>query len=170
VDCKWVREYGVDDFLEPGADRAHGKCSFPEVCLDVVLDITNNLEAPVPRTKIIFFKVRDGSVPLFDWADSLEAKAREQCFIRLERLEAMGHELRRPEAENLGNGLYELRAKSQGVNLRMLYFFHGSAAVVVTHGLKKQRARVPLAELELAQARRRAFLADPMRHSYEGSR
>ena len=59
-------------------------------------------------------------------------KPKEKCFVRLERLEEMGHELRRPEAENLGDDIYELRAKHLGVNYRMIYFFHGKAAVVVT--------------------------------------
>src|SRR6266487_1056655 len=90
--------------------------------VDVVRKITNNVGRRMPRTELIFFKESDGATPLVDWFDSLQQKARAKCFVRLERLEAMGHELRRPEAENLGEGIYELRAKHQGVNYRMLYF------------------------------------------------
>lgn len=122
----------------------------------------------MPRTELIFFKESDGATPLVDWFDSLQQKARAKCFVRLERLEAIGHELRRPEAENLGEGIYELRAKHQGVNYRMLYFFHGRAAVVVTHGFTKQQAAVPAGEIQLARRRKQEFEAIPAMHSFKG--
>lgn len=120
----------------------------------------------MPRTELIFFKETDGLVPLVRWLDRLQEKAREKCFVRLEE---MGHELRRPEAENLGAGIYELRAKHHGVNYRMLYFFHGSAAVIVTHGFAKQQAAVPPGEIRLATQRKRAFEANPPMHTFKGS-
>jgi phage-related protein len=59
----------------------------------------------------------------------------------------MGHELRRPEADYLRDDIYELRASHQGVHCRMLYFFHGTAAIIVSHGLIKER-EVPPREIE----------------------
>jgi phage-related protein len=123
----------------------------------------------LPRTELVFFKENDGSVPLVEWLDGLQVKAREKCFVRLERLEELGHELRRPEAENLGEGIYELRAKHNGVNYRMLYFFRGSTAVIVTHGFAKQQAEVPPGEIRLATRRKRTFEANPAMHSFKGS-
>ncbi|MFY9825388.1 MAG: type II toxin-antitoxin system RelE/ParE family toxin [Thermoanaerobaculia bacterium] len=35
--------------------------------------------------------------------------------------------------------MYELRAKHQGVNYRLLYFFHGQSAIVLAHGVVKQQ-------------------------------
>lgn len=122
----------------------------------------------MPQTKVIFFKDTDESTPLIEWLDGLQQKAREKCFVRLERLEEMGHELRRPEAENLGGGLYELRAKHQGVNYRMLYFFHGRTAVVVTQGFTKQQAAVPAGEIQLAHKRMKTFEANPAKHTFTG--
>jgi hypothetical protein len=52
----------------------------------------------------------------------------------LERLREMGHELRRPEADFLRDGVYELRVSLQGVHHRILYFFHVTIAAVVSHG------------------------------------
>lgn len=49
----------------------------------------------MPRVRLVLFREADGSVPLIDWLDGLEPQARERCYVRLERLEAMGHELRR---------------------------------------------------------------------------
>ena len=78
----------------------------------------------------------------------------------------MGHELRRPEADYLRDGIYELRVGLQGVNYRMLYFFHARVAAVLTHGLVKERA-VPPREIEEAIRRKRKFESDPERHTYK---
>jgi ribosome-binding protein aMBF1 (putative translation factor) len=45
---------------------------------------------------------------------------------------------------------------SQGTHYRILYFFHGRAIVVVSHGLKKERI-VPPTEIDLAIRRRAKF-------------
>jgi len=66
----------------------------------------------------------------------------------------------------LRDGIYELRASLQGVNYRILYFFHGSTAAVVSHGLVKERA-VPSGEIGEAIDRRARFAADPKKHTYE---
>ena len=71
-------------------------------------------------------------------------------MVRLERLEELGHELRRPEVDYPREGIYALRTKHGGVNYRMLYFFHGRTAAVVSHGITKQRAAVPPKEIEKA--------------------
>jgi hypothetical protein len=70
----------------------------------------------------------------------LQAKALEKCLARLLRLEELGHELRRPEGDYLRDDIYELRASLHGVHYRMLYFFHGTTAAIVSHGLIKERA------------------------------
>ncbi len=99
-----------------------------------------------------------------DWLDSIARKAQAKCLVKLGRLEEFGHELRRPEADYLRDGLYELRVRLQGVNYRMLYCFHGRTAVVISHGLVKQK-KVPAKEINLAIARKRLFEADPKAHS-----
>lgn len=118
-------------------------------------------------TKVIIYRDRDGKAPLIDWFETLTPKARTKCRVRLERLAEMGHELRRPEADYLRDRIHELRAKHDGVNYRMLYFFHGREAVVVSHGIMKQRDNVPNAEIEIAIQRMRAFMKDPKAHTYE---
>jgi phage-related protein len=103
------------------------------------------------------------------WLGSIPPKASDKCIIRLERLAALGYEMRRPEADLLRDGIYELRVVFQGVHYRMLYFFHGNAAVVVSHGLKKERA-VPAVEIERAIQRRSVYFANPEAHWAELSR
>lgn len=47
----------------------------------------------------------------------------------------------------------------------MLYFFHGRRAVVVSHGLVKERI-VPPREMDLAIRRKARFEANPDRHGF----
>jgi phage-related protein len=104
-------------------------------------------------------------VPLNEWFEILPGKVIQKCLVKLSRLEEKGHDIRRPEADYLRDGIYELRASYQGVHYRMLYFFHARTAVVVSHGLAKERA-VPSREIALALKRREKFEADPTRHSF----
>jgi phage-related protein len=78
----------------------------------------------------------------------------------------MGHELRRPEADYLGDGIHELRARAGRMNYRVLYFFHGRHTAVLAHAFTKE-GRVPRAEIDRSMRRRTEFLADPEKHTYE---
>ncbi len=108
----------------------------------------------------------DGTVPVLEWLDTLSPKAQDKCRIRIERLQELGHELRRPEAEYLRDGIYELRIGLQGVNYRILYFFHGKVAAVLAHGFLKERA-VPVRDLNEALRRKHKFERAPEQHTYQ---
>lgn len=107
------------------------------------------------QTEVFFYREpEDKSVPLLEWLDEMPAKVQDKCIERIDRLGELGHELRRPEADFLRDGIYELRASYQGVNYRMLYFFAGKAVVVVSHGLTKER-QVPPREIDKAVERKK---------------
>lgn len=118
----------------------------------------------MPQVEVLIYREDDESEPLTDWLATLPPQAQDRCLARLALLGERGHELRRPNAENLGSGLYELRVKFYRINYRMLYFFHGRDIAVVSHGLAKERA-VPRREIELALERKRKFEQDPERHA-----
>jgi len=120
----------------------------------------------MPATNVIFYREDDDSVPILDWLDAIPAKAQVKCLARLKRLEDLGHELRRPEADLLRDGIYELRVGLQGIHYRMLYFFHGKDVAVVSQGLTKER-RVPPREIDAAISRMKKFEADPERHTFQ---
>ena len=120
----------------------------------------------MPNISVVFYRESDGTAPVLEWLDALAPKAQDKCRIKIERLGELGHELRRPEADLLRDGIYELRIGLQGMNYRILYFFHGRTAAVLAHGLVKERA-VPSREIELAMTRKRRFEQDPDRHVYE---
>jgi len=115
---------------------------------------------------VLFYQEDDGTIPVLDWLDSLPPKAQDKCVVKIERLRELGHELRRPEADFLRDGIYELRVGLRGVNYRLLYFFHGKGAVVLAHGLTKERV-VPPREIHEAIRRKRKFEQDPDKHTYQ---
>ena len=96
---------------------------------------------------------------------TLDDSSRRRCFAALIHLAQFGHELRRPQAENLGDGIYELRVKVLKVNYRMLYFFHGQRVVVLSHGFAKMQAIVPNIEIDRALRRKSDYQANPARHT-----
>jgi len=123
----------------------------------------------MPECILVYYREDAGTKPLEAWLDGLIPKAREKCLAKLKRLENLGHELRRPEADYLRDGIYELRVGRQGVNYRMLYFFYGRLAVVVSHGITKE-GEVPSREIDLAIRRKSAFETAPERHGFQRMR
>lgn len=118
------------------------------------------------QTEVFFFReAKDDSVPLFAWLETLPSKVLAKCIERIDRLGELGHELRRPEADYLRDGIYELRASYQGVHYRMLYFFTGKAVVVLSHGLTKER-EVPPREIDRAVERKQRVEADFERNTF----
>ncbi len=118
----------------------------------------------MPETEVLIFAEDDGSAPLLVWLDALATKVQDKCLVRIERLGEMGHELRRPEADSLRDGIHELRASFARVHYRMLYFFHRQRAVI-SHGCIKED-KVPPGQIDLAIDRRRRFEENPDRHTY----
>ena len=120
----------------------------------------------MPRINIIFFQAEDGSVPFLDWFDSLPIKAQDKCVVKLERLAELGYELRRPEADYSRDDIYELRIGLSGINYRILYFFSGQTAAILSHGIIKERL-VPAKEIDLAIKHKKIFEKDAARHTYQ---
>jgi phage-related protein len=119
----------------------------------------------MPTITVIFFVEDDGTCPFLVWLDELPTKVQDKCTVRIERLAELGHEMRRPEADFLRDGIYELRTSYQGVNYRVLYFFYQQTAVV-SHGVTKEK-EVPKREIERAIRNMALFEKDPAKHTYE---
>ena len=120
----------------------------------------------MPKTKVIFYHEDADTVPALDWLDTLPLKALDKCRVRIERLRELGHELRRPEADYLRDGIYELRIGLGGKNYRILYFFHGQTVAVLAHGMIKERV-VPFGDIDKAIMRKTKFEKDPKGHTYQ---
>ena len=120
----------------------------------------------MPRTTVYIYAEVDGQSPVLDWLRALRRdnlRAFVACRARVVLLASLGHELRRPHADLLRDGIYELRARVGRVNYRLLYFYHGKDIAVVAHGLTKE-AGVPAVDIERALERRRRYEKDPTKH------
>ncbi|HTP41504.1 MAG TPA: type II toxin-antitoxin system RelE/ParE family toxin [Nitrospiria bacterium] len=118
----------------------------------------------MPATRVVFYQ-EQRRCPVLEWLDDLPKKIQAKAQVRIERLAELGHELHRPDADYLRDGMYELRWRFQSVNYRILYFYHGTAVVVLAHGLTKED-QVPVRDIELARTRKVAFESDPDGHTY----
>ena len=82
-----------------------------------------------------------------DLTEKEDAKIR--AYIRI--LKEYGHDLRRPVADYLGEGIYELRPGAH----RVFYFFFMKDSVVLLHMLRKKTDRIPLSDLDLCVKRKK---------------
>jgi phage-related protein len=116
------------------------------------------------ETVVVFFREDDGSVPSLGWLDELHEKVQNKFIVRINRLVECGHELRRPEADYLRDGIYELRVRHMRINYRLLYFFSGQRAIL-SHGITKDD-KVPEHQIDLAIDRLSKFERNPQKQTY----
>lgn len=119
---------------------------------------------------VAFYQEKDGDAPVVEWLKELRqtnVKAFIKCRAALTRLALLGHELRRPEADFLRDGIHELRIRMGSVNYRLLYFFHERTICVVAHGCTKEDV-VPPADINRTIARKSAFITNPTAHIFKG--
>jgi|GEM_PF-1100976 len=118
---------------------------------------------------VYFYQESPGNVPVWDWVQSLRVKDRRRykaLFRALILLTALGSDLRRPQTAALGNGLFELRRETDGVQLRLIFFYVPGGIAVVAHHLIKKTQAVPRSDIELALQRKRKYELDPDRHTF----
>ena len=119
----------------------------------------------MPETQINIYQTEDGEVPLRTWLDKQNKKVQEKAYLLIELLEERGHALRRPHADFLNDGIYELRIIVQRVQHRILYAFVGKQAVLLTHGLTKEK-KVPQKEIDRACEYKAKYEKNPAKHTY----
>ena len=118
----------------------------------------------MPKAEVVLYKENE-EVYFLKWLKTVPVKAQRKCLVYLSQLAAHGHELRRPVADLLRDGIYELRPSLQGVPYRILYFFSGENFVVVSHAITKESA-VPAVEIDRAIERKRKFELNPSKHIF----
>ena len=121
----------------------------------------------MPVTEVLLYQEQDGTIPVLDWLKDLQRTnpaAFQKCLFLLDLLEQFGHELRRPRADLLRDGVYELRTEVRNVNYRLLYGFVGKDVAVVVHTLTK-KAKVPDRDIDLAVSRLALVRQSPTTHT-----
>ena len=112
-----------------------------------------------PPWKIEFYTQANGRCPARDFLDSLQPKDRVRVDRLITLLGERGIELRRPYVDQLRDGVWELRAKVQAGQVRLLYFFFDRSKIVIAHGVVKKGGPVLPREIDNAIARRADYSA-----------
>jgi len=91
-----------------------------------------------------------GKSPVIDFIKALPVKERAKIFAYISELEKQGNNLRRPMADYLEDGIYELRPKDN----RIFYFFYLKNNAVLVHAIKKRSREIPRNDLNLCLRRK----------------
>jgi phage-related protein len=127
----------------------------------------------MPDTNVRLFKSERGEVPLMKWLNEIEVVEPigfANCLQRIDELRTLGHEMRMPGRERLGDSIYELRAKYKHTRYRIFYFFYGKDSdgkdrACLSHGLKKKVRKVPQEDLDTTVRRKALVDKDPVKHT-----
>ena len=104
--------------------------------------------------RLEFYRTTRGDEPALDYIRAQVKAHKAKIGRALLYLTDLGHLARRPMADYLGNGLYELRIPVDGHQHRLLYFFHERTVIIVTSAILKNEEKVPPKELMRAWRRR----------------
>ena len=124
----------------------------------------------VPQAQVIFYQDENSTAPVLEWLKVLIKKDRKgyaNCVARIQQLASAGYELRRPAADYLRDGIYELRAKHIHIQYRILYFFDGQNIAILAHAISKDTDQVPSVDIDRAIRRKRQFEENPNVHTYQ---
>ncbi len=99
---------------------------------------------------VYFFVDKDGNRPVKEFIHSLTQKEQAKVYAYIAELKKQGNNLRRPMADYLEDGIYELRPKDN----RFFYFFYLRDRAVLVHAIKKHVKKVPENNLRLCIKRK----------------
>jgi len=99
---------------------------------------------------IYYFLDEKRNSPIEEFIDSLPLKEQEKILAYISELLKEGYNLRRPMADYLGHGIYELRPK----NNRIFYFFFIRDSAVLLHAIKKKTYKIPESDLDICIKRK----------------
>ena len=99
---------------------------------------------------VYFFVDKDGHKPVKEFIHSLTRKEQAKVYAYIAELKKQGNNLRRPMADYLENGIYELRPKDN----RIFYFFYLRDRAILVHAIKKHVKKVPENDLRLCVKRK----------------
>jgi len=102
--------------------------------------------------KSLYFYVDErGNNPVKEFMENLPEKEKSKVHAYMAELREHSYNLRRPMADYLGNGLYELRPRDN----RIFYFFFLRDEIVLLHAIRKRTDRIPEGDLSICQKRKR---------------
>lgn len=99
---------------------------------------------------VYYFIDKDGNKPIKRFIDSLPLKEQAKAYAYIRELKRQGNNLRRPMADYIRDGIYELRPKEN----RIFYFFYLRDSAVLVHAARKKTDKIPENDLRLCIKRK----------------
>ncbi len=103
---------------------------------------------------IYYYKDAGGRDQITSFIDSLDIHDQQKVLAYIGLLKEHGHNLRRPIADYIGNGLYELRPKGN----RVFYFFFLKDSAVLVHAIKKKTNAIADTDIKVSIRRKSEFI------------
>lgn len=100
--------------------------------------------------RIKYYVTAKGECPFAAFLDGAQPKVKVKFINILDLLAYHGPDLRRPYADLLRDDIRELRVRLGNNRYRALYFFIMGKNIVVTHGILKNKDKVPPGEIDRA--------------------
>jgi phage-related protein len=102
------------------------------------------------RTVYTFTDARRNN-PVKDFIKHLSEKEQAKIHAYVNELKIQGHNLHRPMADYVGEGIYELRPRDN----RIFYFFFLRDNIVLLHAIRKKTDKIPQQDLDICLKRKR---------------
>jgi phage-related protein len=122
------------------------------------------MNVPKHAIKALYYQEANRRCPVYDFLQKIPPKSQERAGWKINLLKTFGHNLRRPHADYLCDGIYELRWKTERVHYQILYFFSGQNKIVLVHVLKKEKI-IPKNDIQKALKRKIQYIDNPEKHN-----
>ena len=110
--------------------------------------------------EVEFYTLPNGACPTQEFLEGLNKKDELPYVIRkIDLLRELGEKLKRPHADYLDGGIYELRIPVKRKQFRLLYFFFYQDRIIISHGLQNE-AKVKRADIEKAGKHKADYVAE----------
>jgi len=110
------------------------------------------------KWQLLYYIKQDGTKPVEEYIRKLSINERAKTLAFIDHLKEKGPNLHRPYADLLEDGIYELRVKITGEQVRILYFFCYKDIIILTNVFEKHTDKVPKSEIKTAKKNRDDFL------------
>lgn len=107
--------------------------------------------------QIQYYQNQKGEYLVQIFLDGLPDKVQAKIIKQILVLAELGPGIRRPYADFLHDGIYELRVQFSPNQYRILYFFYLKNHIIMTHGFVKNKDKVPESEINKALMYKRDF-------------
>jgi phage-related protein len=107
--------------------------------------------------RTLFYRNVSGQCPLEEFLENLPSEDAKEVVATIAALRELGNKARRPLADYLEDGIYELRARRFKKQFRVLYTFAGRQTILLLTGFIKKTKSVPSRRIEKAKALKKDY-------------